>query len=51
MTPAQLAIADAWRSIWVALAMDAGIDPQVAVDGHRELVANMGIEEQDDDNQ
>ena len=35
---------DAWRSIWEALAIVNGDDPETAVNGHRRLCRTMGWE-------
>ena len=38
---------DAWRSIWEALAIVNGDDPDVAVEGHRRMCRRMGWEPAD----
>ena len=43
MTDATLAMIDAFRALWVAAAIKAGIDPQVAIDAHRAYVRELGI--------
>lgn len=35
---------DAWRSIWEALAIVNGDDPEMAAEGHRRLCRMMGWE-------
>ena len=35
---------DAWRSIWEAIAIVNGDDPETAADGHRRLCRMMGWE-------
>lgn len=45
MTDDQISLVDAFRVLWIAMAIDAGIDPQTAIDGHRDYVRELGIEE------
>lgn len=45
MTDDLIAMIDAFRALWLAMAIDAGIDPQTAIDGHRDYVRELGIEE------
>jgi hypothetical protein len=41
MTDAELALADAWAAIWLALAIGAGIEQGAVIERHREYVREL----------
>jgi len=43
MTDDLIGMIDAFRTLWIATAVSAGIDPQVAIDAHKNYVRELGI--------